>query len=191
MPTAGEPLPEVNVVTSPDKVMINANEKAIEAFKALEQEQVGVVNAPLPDMLAELFRMQTVLNDKTFAKHGIGFPNTLTTAKMKAAVEAGDLGPNSLPNTWMQKYLWALTKECGELDEKLLKKWWSKDSVDLQQARVEIIDQLHFWISLAMASGMTAEDVFRIYVAKNKVNTERQDTGYSVATKKPDDGHIK
>lgn len=165
--------------------------KTIEGLEALESAQVGAVQTPDSDMLRELFRVQALLNNKIFAKQGINFPNTLTMAQIKAAVDAGDLGPSSLPNTWMRNYLRALSKECGELDDKLLWKWWSKDKVDLQQVRVEIIDQLHFWLSLALAAGMTADDVYRVYMAKLKVNEQRQDQGYSMETKKPDDEHIK
>jgi dimeric dUTPase (all-alpha-NTP-PPase superfamily) len=196
MPTAGdsEMVKDQNFETlksgnSAAKVALT--EKAIEGLEKLESAQIGAVPQPEPDMLRELFRVQAMLNNKIFAKQGINFPNTLTMAQIKAAVDAGDLGPSSLPNTWMRNYLWALTRECSELDDKLLKKWWSKDQVDLQQSRVEIIDQLHFWLSLAMASGMTADDVFRIYMAKLKVNEQRQDQGYSAATKVEDDKHIK
>ena len=34
-------------------------------------------------------------------------------------------------------------------------------------------------ISLAMVLGMTAEDVYNLYVKKNKVNLDRQDSGYA------------
>jgi len=37
----------------------------------------------------------------------------------------------------------------------------------------------HFLVSLAQTLGMTADDVFDAYVAKNKVNHQRQDSGYT------------
>ena len=92
-------------------------------------------------------------------------------------------GPNSLINEWLGKYLTALEDESRELREELLWKWWSKDFLDLQNIRVEITDQLHFWISLALASGMSAEDVFRAYTQKNAVNHARQEKGYSKENK--------
>lgn len=57
----------------------------------------------------------------------------------------------------------------------------------MQNIRVEVIDLLHFWISLAMTSGMTADDVFRLYQQKSQINFERQRKGYSRATKDHDD----
>ena len=38
----------------------------------------------------------------------------------------------------------------------------------------------HFLISLAQGLGMTAQDVFDTYTKKNKLNFERQDSGYTV-----------
>ncbi|MGY8694383.1 MAG: dUTPase, partial [Verrucomicrobiia bacterium] len=59
-------------------------------------------------------------------------------------------------------------------------KWWAKyQEFDKQNARVEVIDLFHFLVSLAQTLGMTAEDVFDAYVAKNKVNHQRQDSGYT------------
>jgi hypothetical protein len=53
------------------------------------------------------------------------------------------------------------------------------------------VDQLHFWISLAMTAGMDAADVFRIYEQKNHVNLQRQEQGYSKANKdEADNQHI-
>jgi len=59
-------------------------------------------------------------------------------------------------------------------------KWWAKyQEFDKQNARVEVIDLFHFLVSLAQTLGMTADDVFDAYVAKNKVNHQRQDSGYT------------
>jgi dimeric dUTPase (all-alpha-NTP-PPase superfamily) len=69
------------------------------------------------------------------------------------------------------------------LKDELLWKWWSKDHLDMQNIRVEIVDQLHFWLSLALTAGLDAQKVFDLYVQKNKVNIDRQNAGYSKATK--------
>jgi hypothetical protein len=138
------------------------------------------------DMLRELFNMQAALNNATFAKYDIrdGDGNVLTMEALKFYAHREDLlGPNSLTNTWLGKYLQALNAESEELQKSLLWKWWSKDGVDIQNARVEIIDQLHFWISLALTAGLDADDVMNLYKKKNAVNLERLRTGYSQATK--------
>ena len=60
-------------------------------------------------------------------------------------------------------------------------KWWAKyQEFDKQNAKVEVVDMFHFLISLAQTLGLTADDVYRAYVKKNKVNFERQDSGYTV-----------
>jgi dimeric dUTPase (all-alpha-NTP-PPase superfamily) len=90
-------------------------------------------------------------------------------------------------NEWLGKYLTALDDESRELREELLWKWWSKDHLDLQNIRVEIVDQLHFWISLALTAGMSASDVFDTYLQKNAINHARQEQGYSRANKNEGD----
>ena len=74
-----------------------------------------------------------------------------------------------------------------ELGEELLWKWWSKDSLSMQNIRVEIVDQLHFWVSLALTAGMDANKVFDIYSQKNQVNIDRQNKDYSKSNKNEND----
>jgi len=136
----------------------------------------------MPDKLEELFRLQETLNNYVFSKQDLRDKNgkVLTMAALRAQVQSGEpLGSNTEVNQWLRKYLEALNDESRELGEELLWKWWSKDKLDMQNIKIEIVDQLHFWLSLAMTAGMDAEKVFDIYTQKNKVNIERQNTGYS------------
>jgi len=138
------------------------------------------------DKLDKLFAMQTELNDRIFAKKDIRDRNakTLTMEKLMAEARSQNpLGPNTLVNEWLGKYLTAMEDESRELREELLWKWWSKDNLDMQNIRVEIVDQLHFWISLALTAGLSAEDVFQAYMRKNTVNHQRQDQEYSKSNK--------
>jgi dimeric dUTPase (all-alpha-NTP-PPase superfamily) len=140
----------------------------------------------MPDKFEELFRLQEILNDFVFAKQDLRDKNgkVLTMAALREQAQGTEaLGPNTKVNEWLRKYLEALTDESKELGEELLWKWWSKDKLDMQNIRVEIVDQLHFWLSLAITAGMDAEKVFDIYVQKNKVNIERQNAGYSKENK--------
>ena len=140
----------------------------------------------MPDKFEELFRLQEILNDFVFAKQDLRDKNgkVLTMAALREQAQGTEaLGPNTGVNEWLRKYLEALTDESKELGEELLWKWWSKDKLDMQNIRVEIVDQLHFWLSLAITAGMDAEKVFDIYVQKNKVNIERQNAGYSKENK--------
>ena len=81
---------------------------------------------------------------------------------------------------WILNYTRAMQQELAELIDSVPWKWWAKyQEFDEQNARVEVVDLFHFLISLAQTLGMTADDVHQAYIKKNKVNHERQDSGYS------------
>ena len=142
------------------------------------------------DKLDRLFALQGGLNDRIFAIKDIRDRNgnTLTMAALQTEAQSAEPpGPNTLVNEWLGKFLTALEDESRELREELLWKWWSKDHLDMHNIRVEIVDQLHFWLSLALTAGMSAEDVFNAYLQKNAINHARQEQGYSRASKNEDD----
>jgi dimeric dUTPase (all-alpha-NTP-PPase superfamily) len=141
------------------------------------------------DKLEEIFKLQAELNDTVFKTQNIRDSDgqVLTMDKLKAALQKGDLGPNGLTNQWLRNYLKALTSEAEELDQELLWKWWSKDKLDMQNIRVEIVDLLHFLISLALTAGMAPEDFHRLYVQKGEINRKRQAEGYSKSNKNEQD----
>lgn len=140
----------------------------------------------LKDKLEELFRLQASLNDYIFKKQGLkdkdGNPLTMDRLTEVAATK-NIQGPNSDTNIWLSKFLQALNDESREVGEELLWKWWSSDSLNMENIRTEIVDQLHFWISLALTSGMDANDVFNLYLKKNETNIQRQDQEYSKISK--------
>jgi dimeric dUTPase (all-alpha-NTP-PPase superfamily) len=112
------------------------------------------------DMLREMFRMQAELNKRI----GVGTPDTMTEEEQQR---------------WVLNYCRAMTQEIAELTDSIPWKWWAKyQKFDRQNARVEVVDLFHFLISAAEILGMSADDVFAYYTAKNKVNFQRQDTGY-------------
>ena len=81
---------------------------------------------------------------------------------------------------WILNYVRAMQQELAELTDSVPWKWWAKyQEFDKQNAKVEIVDLFHFLISLAQVMGMTAEDVHEAYLKKNKVNHNRQESGYS------------
>lgn len=91
---------------------------------------------------------------------------------------------------WILNYCRAMSQEISELTDSVPWKWWAKyQTYNKQNARVEIVDLFHFLISLAQVAGLTAEDVHRLYLEKNKVNFQRQDSGYTVK-QQGDDKHI-
>lgn len=82
---------------------------------------------------------------------------------------------------WLLNYARAISQETAELVDSVPWSWWKHyQEFDEQNARVEVIDILHFVISAAQVLGMTADDVFELYMAKNRVNHERQDAGYAI-----------
>ena len=93
-------------------------------------------------MLDKIFEMQTELNDYVFAKNHLKDKTgeDLSMQKIIAAVAENKLMVNDLPNEWLVNYAKAMKEELIELDEELLWKWWSKDEIDMQNIRVELID---------------------------------------------------
>jgi dimeric dUTPase (all-alpha-NTP-PPase superfamily) len=141
------------------------------------------------DRLQEIFVLQERLNDHVFAKNGLrdteGAPLKMATIIQAAA--DGKLSVNDLPNVWLDRYSKAIAAELDELDRDLLWKWWSKDQIDLQNVRVELIDLLHFLVSAMMCAGLTPANVHAIYRQKNELNIARQDADYSQDTKDEND----
>ncbi len=112
------------------------------------------------DKLEEIFRMQKALN----ARIGV-HPDQMTEEERI---------------TWTLNYCRALSQELAELTDSVPWKWWAKyQTFDQQNARVEVVDMIHFVVSLAQVLGLSAEDVFALYLKKNEVNFKRQDNGYA------------
>ena len=113
------------------------------------------------DKLENIFELQEQLNSR------IG-------VNMKGMDEAEQ-------TKWILNYVRAMQQELSELTDSVPWKWWAKyQEFDKQNAKVEIVDLFHFLISLAQVMGMTADDVHEAYLKKNKVNHNRQDSGYSL-----------
>jgi dimeric dUTPase (all-alpha-NTP-PPase superfamily) len=122
------------------------------------------------DKLEEIFRLQQTLNRR------IGVDTARMTDKQR--------------QQWVLNYCRAMSQEIAELTDSVPWKWWAKyQKFDKQNARVEVVDLLHFLISLAQVLGMDADDVFEAYTKKHNVNLARQQSGYH--TKNPHDSkHI-
>ncbi|HKK16721.1 MAG TPA: dUTPase [Gammaproteobacteria bacterium] len=141
------------------------------------------------DMLARIFAMQSELNDYVFKKNGVHDNNgeILNMHSIYDAAADGALKVNDLPNQWLSRYSRAMREELNELDADLLWKWWSKDTMDMQNVRVELIDILHFLVSAMICSGLTPDKVFDVYRQKHAVNFNRQDGDYNSKSKTEDD----
>lgn len=81
-----------------------------------------------------------------------------------------------------------LTCEYAELLERLPFKTWKKYTpeqlADFENEEhkletwFEVCDMMHFFINMCLCLGITADDMARLYYAKNKENFDRQDRGY-------------
>ena len=140
-------------------------------------------------MLKDIFKMQLELNDYVFKKNNIknNLDDNLTMQAIMSAAKNKEIMVNDLPNKWLVKYSKAMKEELCELDDELLWKWWSKDKIDMQNIRVELIDILHFLVSAMMCAGLNAEKVFDIYKQKHAANIKRQVNDYNKKTKTEDD----
>ena len=112
-----------------------------------------------PDKLDEIFRLQEQLNKR------IGVDTANMTDEQR--------------QQWVLNYCRAMTQEVAELTDSVPWKWWAKyQKFDKQNARVEVIDLLHFLISIAQVLEMTPADFYEAYAKKHQVNLSRQDAGY-------------
>lgn len=114
-----------------------------------------------PDMLNHMFAMQAQLNKRI----GVHTDQPMSDEER---------------TKWVLNYCRAMSQEMAELTDSVPWKWWAKyQKFDQQNARVEVVDLFHFLISLAQVLGMSADDVYKFYLEKNKVNFQRQDSGYT------------
>ncbi len=131
--------------------------------------------------LQDLFAAQAALNRRAgFDTHALG--SALAAAEAAAALpDTG--GPRLEVGRALKNYLDALASETHELLDCLSWKHWYREAKegrqyelrDVQNARVEAVDLLFFWVSICQLLGLSADDVFRLYAAKLAINHRRQD----------------
>ena len=106
------------------------------------------------DKLEKLFEMQSQLNDYIIQKHNVKFTQS----------------------EWIQKETLAMLSELAEVLDEVNFKWWKVEKpINNDALREEIVDVLHFFISMCIFSGMDANELFDRYLKKNKENFDRQD----------------
>ena len=123
------------------------------------------------DKLDRIFELQKELNDQI----GFSVHNPLSQEEKIQ---------------WILNIVRALQQELAEIVDTVPWKWWAHyQTFDEQNVRVELIDVLHFLVLLAQILGLSAEDVYQLYLQKNKVNIERLKKGYK-SKDKNDSRHI-
>ena len=105
------------------------------------------------DKLEKIFEMQKLLDDDIAARRNLDF----TTEE------------------WMQQEVPAMLSELSEVLDEVNFKWWkNKKPLDTDALRGELVDILHFFVSMCIRSGMDADELFARYIEKNKENFDRQ-----------------
>jgi len=105
------------------------------------------------DQLQDIFERQKAFNDSVRQQRHLDFDQC----------------------TWIQKETLAMLSELSEVLDEVNFKWWKNAKpVDEDALKEEIIDLMHFLVSMALDSGMTAEEFHARYVRKNQENFDRQ-----------------
>jgi len=83
-----------------------------------------------------------------------------------------------LRKKWFMQFELALRQECSEAIDSLSWKWWKKMEDDWDNVKIELVDILHFWVSMCQAAGLSPQEVNDLYFKKNELNNKRQNEGY-------------
>ncbi len=104
------------------------------------------------DKLETIFAMQQAFDDDLARRRGLG---------------------DIPPDVWIQRETLAMLSELAELLDEVNFKWW-KDAkpVDERRVKEELVDILHFFVSMCLKMGMTPQELYDMYLEKNKENRE-------------------
>lgn len=73
----------------------------------------------------------------------------------------------------------AIVHEAVELQRLTDWKWWKKPvKFDRDAAKEELIDIWHFVVQASIELGMNPSDILQEYMKKNRINRDRQTSGY-------------
>jgi hypothetical protein len=133
------------------------------------------------DILHTIFTKQFELNKRILKeRHGLDFEQMCDHSNQDEVYE-------NLRVQWLLNYNRAQIHESIELEDSLPWKWWKdKSEIDWQNIGIELIDELHFWVSKCQLAGLDVEKLAELYHKKNKLNQLRQDKGYGGAYQKVD-----
>lgn len=107
----------------------------------------------MTDKLAEMFDMQTKLDQRIVTERGIA----------------------KTTDEWVVGLSIAMESEIDEIRREVNWKWWKNPKpIDQDSLQGEVIDMWHFLLSLSRVVGLTPDDIHRIYMEKNAENHARQ-----------------
>ncbi len=122
------------------------------------------------DRLEEIFERQKAFNEDLIAARGL------------SGIGSGE---------WIQKYTLAMLSEMAELLDEVNFKWWKNPkALDSRAVKEELVDILHFYVSMCLKAGMDADELHSLYMEKNRENFRRQmglsgKPGYALPTDPP------
>ena len=107
------------------------------------------------DKLEEIFRLQASFQEKIKRERNLeGIPM----------------------EKWLQMQTLAMVSELAEVLEEVNFKWWKNPhELNDEHIREELCDLLHFLVGMCLEAGMSADDLFNVYLGKNRENFQRQD----------------
>jgi dimeric dUTPase (all-alpha-NTP-PPase superfamily) len=137
------------------------------------------------DILKVIFEKQHDLNKRILKeRHDMDYDELCDHAKQNPDLEKKRV-------EWLLHYNRAQIHESIELEDSVPWKWWKDPSpVDWQNISIELIDELHFWVSKCQIAGLDVEKLQDLYIQKNKLNQLRQDKGYGSTYKKVDENGV-
>ena len=137
------------------------------------------------DILKVIFDKQHELNKRILKeRHDMNYDELCDHAKQNPDLEKKRV-------EWLLHYNRAQIHESIELEDSVPWKWWKDPSpVDWQNISIELIDELHFWVSKCQIAGLDVEKLQNLYIQKNKLNQLRQDKGYGSTYKKVDENGV-
>jgi len=137
------------------------------------------------NILQTIFDHQYQLNKRILReRHNLDYDDLCNHSKHSAELAQRRI-------EWLLNYNRAQIHESIELEDSLPWKWWKDPSdVDWQNIAIELIDELHFWVSKCQIAGLNVEKLADLYLKKNKLNQLRQDEGYGSSYQKVDENGI-
>ncbi len=98
--------------------------------------------------------------------------------QLKIMLELQDGMNSKVHADWRnQGFEWyrAIWIECGELLDHYGWKWWKKQSPDIEQVKLELIDIWHFGLSILLQTGQDSEDLARQLESELVITTDEPD----------------
>ncbi|QGG48231.1 dUTPase [Heliorestis convoluta] len=106
------------------------------------------------DRLAHIFALQAAFDAEVIQKRGL---EQITREE------------------WLQKETLAMISELSELLDEVNFKWWKNAKpIDEDAIKEELVDIMHFFVSMCLKAGFTPEELYERYKKKNQENFDRQ-----------------